>query len=256
MVFSLLIFKAGIFILKDSILALMDVSPSKDIENEVKKIISSIAGVEDFKNLRLRKSGPFVFGEVTVKIRKHLNVKRAHEIADSIENKIKKEVGEIDSFTIHVEPYESEELKLAIPVEINKGLNSEVSEHFGRANYFIFVTVNKKEEKINSFYVKDNPYKEKSAKAGYFAANFVVKEKIDVLITKEVGGISFHTLRDNLVDIYKAKGKNVKEVVNNFIKDKLELLTEPTKEEVSTEAQPEYEAPYRVRRRGPWWGRW
>jgi cation diffusion facilitator family transporter len=256
MVFSLLIFKAGIFILKDSILALMDVSPSKDIENEVEKIINSIAGVEDFKNLRLRKSGPFVFGEVTVKIRKHVNVERAHEIADSIENKIKKEVGEIDSFTIHVEPYESEELKLAIPVEINKGLNSEVSEHFGRANYFIFVTVNKKEEKINSFYVKDNPYKEKSAKAGYFAANFVVKEKIDVLITKEVGGISFHTLRDNLVDIYKAKGKNVKEVVNNFIKDKLELLTEPTKEEVSTEAQPEYEAPYRVRRRGPWWGRW
>jgi len=256
MVFSLLIFKAGIFILKDSILALMDVSPSKDIENEVEKIINSITGVEDFKNLRLRKSGPFVFGEVTVKIRKHVNVERAHEIADSIENKIKKEVGEIDSFTIHVEPYESEELKLAIPVEINKGLNSEVSEHFGRANYFIFVTVNKKEEKIKSFYVKDNPYKEKSAKAGYFAANFVVKEKIDVLITKEVGGISFHTLRDNLVDIYKAKGKNVKEVVNNFIKDKLELLTEPTKEEVSTEAQPEYEAPYRVRRRGPWWGRW
>jgi len=254
--FSLLIFKTGIFIVKDSIFALMDVSPSKDIENEVKKIISSIAGVEDFKNLRLRKSGPFVFGEVTVKIRKHINVKRAHEIADSIENKIKREVGEIDSFTIHIEPYESEELKLAIPVETNKGLDSEVSEHFGRANYFIFVTVSKKEEKIKSFYVRNNPYKKKSDKAGYFAANFVVKEKIDILITKEIGGISFHTLRDNLVDIYKAKGKNVKEVVNNFIKDKLELLTEPTKEEALAEAQPEYEAPYRVRRRGPWWGRW
>ena len=98
--------------------------------------------------------------------------------------------------------------------------------------------------------------KKKSAKAGYFAADFIVKEKIDVLITKEIGGISFHTLRDNLVDIYKAKGKNVKEVVNNFIKDKLELLTEPTKEEALAEAQPEYEAPYRVRRRGSWWGRW
>ena len=253
--FSLLIFKAGIFIVKDSIFALMDVSPSKNIEDKVKKIINSIAGVEDFKNLRLRKSGPFVFGEVTVKIRKHVNVERAHEIADSIENKIKKEVGEIDSFTIHVEPYESEELKLTIPVEINKGLNSEVSEHFGRANYFIFVTVNKKEEKIGSFYIRNNPYKEKSDKAGYFAANFMIKEKIDVLITKEIGGISFHTLRDNLVDIYKAKGKNVKEVVNNFIKDKLELLTEPTKEEVPTEAQPEYEA-RRLRRRGPWWERW
>ncbi len=260
MIFSLLIFKAGILIVKDSIFALMDVSPSKDIENKVKKIISSIAGVEDFKNLRLRKSGPFIFGEVTVKIRKHVNVKRAHEIADSIENKIKKEVGEIDSFTIHVEPYESEELKLAIPTGINKGLNSEVSEHFGRANYFIFVTVNKKEEKIESFYIKNNPYKEKSAKAGYFAANFVIKEKIDILITKEIGGISFHTLRDNLIDVYKVKGKNVKDVVNNFIKDKLELLTEPTKKEpyieVQNEYKSEYEAPYIVRKRYPWWLRW
>jgi cation diffusion facilitator family transporter len=255
-VFSLVILKSGIFIVKDSIFALMDVSPGKDIEKRIRKIISSIVGVEEFKDLKLRRSGPFIFGEVTVKIRKHINVKRAHEIADIIENKIKGEIEDIDSFTIHVEPYESEEMKLAIPVEANKGLNSEISEHFGRANYFIFVTVNKKEGKIGSFYIKNNPYKEKSAKAGYFVANFMIKEKIDVLITKEIGGISFHTLRDNLVDVYKIKGKNIKEVVNNFIKDKLELLTEPTKEEVSTEAQPEYEAPYRVRRGGPWWRRW
>jgi cation diffusion facilitator family transporter len=255
-VFSLVILKSGIFIVKDSIFALMDVSPGKDIEKRIRKIISSIVGVEEFKDLKLRRSGPFIFGEVTVKIRKHINVKRAHEIADIIENKIKGEIEDIDSFTIHVEPYESEEMKLAIPVEANKGLNSEISEHFGRANYFIFVTVNKKEGKIGSFYIKNNPYKEKSAKAGYFVANLMIKEKIDVLITKEIGGISFHTLRDNLVDVYKIKGKNIKEVVNNFIKDKLELLTEPTKEEVSTEAQPEYEAPYRVRRGGPWWRRW
>jgi cation diffusion facilitator family transporter len=262
--FSLLIFKAGIFIVKDSIFALMDVSPSKDVEEKVRKIISSIAGVEDFKNLRLRKSGPFVFGEVTIKIRKHVNVKRAHEIADSIEDRIKKDVGEIDSFMIHIEPYESEKLKIAIPVERDEGLDSKISEHFGKANYFIFVIVNKREEKIESFYTKNNPHKEKLAKAGYFAANFVVKEKIDILITKEIGGISFHTLRDNLVDIYKARGKNIKEVIDNFMKGKLELLTRPTKEEIPTEVQPEHEVAYEGlewkrgpwRRRGPWWRSW
>jgi len=256
--FSLLVLKTGIFIAKDSIFALMDVSPGKDIEDEVKKIINSIAGVEDFKDLRLRKSGPFIFGEVTVKVRKRVDVERAHEIADSIENKIKKEIEDIDSFTIHIEPYESEELKLAIPIETNKELNSEVSEHFGRANYFIFVTVNKKDEKIVEFYTKNNPYKEKASKAGYFATNFVIKEKIDALITKEVGEISFHTLRDNLVDVYKAKGKDVKEVVNNFIKGELELLTEPTQEEEApAEVQNKYEARgLRRGRRGPWWRRW
>jgi len=47
---------------------------------------------------------------------------------------------------------------LAIPIDTNKGLSSEVSKHFGRANYFVFVIVNKKEGKIISFYTKNNPY--------------------------------------------------------------------------------------------------
>jgi cation diffusion facilitator family transporter len=252
---SLLVLKSGIFIIKDSIFALMDVSPGKEIEEKVRKIISSIAGVEEFKDLKLRKAGPFIFGEVTVKIRKHADVKRAHEIANRIESKIKKEIEEIDSFTIHVEPYESEKVKLAIPIEKNKGLSSEVSEHFGRANYFIFAIVDKKEGKIISFYTKNNPYKERTAKAGLFTANFFVKERIDALITKEVGETSFHTLRDNLIDIYKAEGKTAREVIENFMKGKLEILNKPTKEEIVSETPTEYRFG-RLRRRGPWWRVW
>jgi divalent metal cation (Fe/Co/Zn/Cd) transporter len=35
----------------------MDVSPSKEIEEKATTIIDSIAGVEAFENLKLRKSG-------------------------------------------------------------------------------------------------------------------------------------------------------------------------------------------------------
>jgi len=54
--FSLLVLKSGIFLIKDSTFALMDVSPGKEIEEKVRKIISSIAGVEEFKDLKLRKA--------------------------------------------------------------------------------------------------------------------------------------------------------------------------------------------------------
>jgi len=228
--FSLVVLKVGVFSAKDSVFALMDVSPSKEIRDEVKNIIDSIAGIEDFENLKLRRSGPFIFGEVSVKIRKHVDMKRAHEISDNIESKIKERVKGIDSFTIHIEPFETKEQKIAIPIKRDKGLNSEVMRKFGRSNYFIFVTINKKKKKIKSSYVKKNPHKKKSAKAGFAAANFIVEEKIDVLITEEMGGISFHTLRDNLVDIYKTEGKTVKEVVDKFMKNKLKRLHEPTKE--------------------------
>ncbi|MHA1742740.1 MAG: cation diffusion facilitator family transporter, partial [Candidatus Heimdallarchaeota archaeon] len=48
---SLLVLKIGLFTAKDSIFALMDISPSKEIEKIVEETISSIAGVEGFNNL-------------------------------------------------------------------------------------------------------------------------------------------------------------------------------------------------------------
>jgi len=254
-VFSLVIFKIGISSSRDSIFALMDVTPRKDVEDQVKEIINSIAGVEEFENLKLRKAGPFVFGEVNVKIRRHVDVKRAHEIADNIENKIKQQVEQIDSFTIHIEPYETDEQKLAVPINQNRDLYSEVSDKFGRANYFIFVIIDKKRKKVKSSYVKKNPYRKEYIKAGFAAVNFIVKEKIDTLITKEIGDISFHTLRDHLVDIYKTKGKTVKDVINNFMKNRLEHLTEPTKKEKVIEQPREVKGGFGRRRRS-WWRGW
>ncbi len=224
---SLVVLRMGILTAKDAIFALMDVSPSKELENKIKKIINSISGVEDAKHIRLRSSGPFIFGECHVKIRKHVNVNRAHEIADKIEEKIKKNVKQIESFTIHIEPFKSPKQKIVIPIKQNNGLDSAVIDHFGRADNFIFVNIDGK--KIKSFYVNKNPFKEKKVRAGLSAVNFVIKEKVNLLITQQMGDISFHTLRDNLVDIYKTKGKTVKNVLENLIKNKLEKLEKPTR---------------------------
>ena len=224
---SLVVLRMGILTARDSISALMDVSPSKELENKIKKIINSVSGVEDAKHIRLRSSGPFIFGEGHVKVRKYVNVNRAHEIADKIEEKIKKNVKQIESFTIHIEPFKSPKQKIVIPIKQNKGFNSAVIDHFGRADNFIFIDIDNK--KIKSFYIKKNPFKHKKVRAGLSAVNFVIKEKINLLITQQIGDISFHTLRDNLVDIYKTKGKTVKTVVNNLVNNKLEKLSKPTR---------------------------
>jgi cation diffusion facilitator family transporter len=224
---SFIVLRMGILTAKDAIFALMDVSPSNELEKKVKKIISSVSGVEDAKHIKLRSSGPFIFGESHVKVRKYVNVNRAHEIADNIEEKIKKNVRQIESFTIHIEPFKSPKQKIVIPIKQNKELDSAVIDHFGRADNFIFIDIDNKE--IKSFYIKKNPFKEKKVRAGLSAVNFVIKEKVNLLITQEMGDISFHTLRDNLVDIYKTNGKTVKVVINNLINNKLEKLNKPTR---------------------------
>jgi len=227
---SLFVFKVGIDSAKDSIFALMDVSPSREIERKAKKILENISGVRGFENLKLRKSGPFIFGEVQIKIGKTINVKRAYEVSESVEKEIKKKIKPIDSFSVTVLPYQTQKQKICIPIDEDKELDSNVSMHFGRANKFIFIEIDN--NKIKSFYTKNNPYKEKEIRAGLNTALFIMQEKIDTIITKEMGSISFHTLRDNIVDVYMGIDGNIKETIERFLSEKLKILKEPTREKL------------------------
>jgi len=74
-IISLFIFQVGIGSAKDSIFSLMDVSPDPAVEEEIKAVLDSISGLKGFENLKLRKSGPFIFGEVTARVKKMMSVK-------------------------------------------------------------------------------------------------------------------------------------------------------------------------------------
>jgi len=225
---SILIFKIGIENGKISLYNLMDVSPAKNVENKVKKILSSCNEIEGFEGLKLRQAGPFIFGEVKIKVKKFIPVSRSHEIAEKIEKRVKNEVEQIESLSIHVEPYTPKMLKIAVPAMEDKGLNSRTIEHFGRAKFFVFITL--EDGKIESFYVKSNPFQKKKNRAGLMTAHEIVKEKTDVLLTRHIGEISFHTLRDHLIEVHLTKAKTVKEALQEFIEGKTERLEKPTRE--------------------------
>lgn len=225
---SLFIFYAGFKSAKDSIFSLMDVSPNPEVEKKIKKILNKISGLRDFENLKLRKSGPFVFGEVEAKIGKAVSVDKANEISRNIERKVKEKVKTVDSFTISFRPFETKKQKICIPIEENKELESEISLHFGRAPLFMFLEI--EGGKVRKFYIKENPYQREEKRAGLKACQFVIQEKIDSIITKEMGPISLHTLRDNIVDVYKGIDETVEQAIQNYSQGKLGFLEEPTRE--------------------------
>ncbi len=211
---------------KLSIYALMDASLNKELEKDIKRIITQTKGVKSLSNLKLRQSGPFVFGEVKVEVSKTLDINRAHEISSKIEQKVKEKHKEVESFTIHIEPYKKSVQRVLIPIKEDKGLNSPVVGHFGRACCYFIADVAK--NKIKSWYIKENPFKAKEVRAGLAATKELLKENIDATVLKRIGEISFHTLRDGLVDIYFTDGKTVKEVLDKFMKGELKILSEPT----------------------------
>ena len=223
---SLFVFKTGLESLRDAIYSLMDVSPSQEVEGKIKTILKSISQIEDYSNLRLRKSGPFIFGEVKVRVKKFIEVEKAHEISDKIEKEVKAKISQLDSLSIHIEPARKIEQKIIIPVKEEKGLESEIDKRFGRTELFAILKV--KKEKIESLDFKPNLFKQKEIRAGLAVAEYLLKENPDVLITREIGPISFHTLRDNLIEVYKTESGTVKKIVEKFSREELEKLEGPT----------------------------
>ncbi len=226
---SLMILKIGFENARDSVFALMDVGASKEVESRVTRIVSSVPNVAGIGNIMLRKAGPFIFGEIIIKIKKNIDVQRAHAISDRIEKRVMNAIPEVERISIHIEPFKTVEQKIAIPVEEDNGLESIALGKFGRAKKFIFVTINSDSGEIVEHYCKKNPFTKKNVKAGLDASNLICKEKADALVTSNLGEISFHTIRDHFVDIYFLKGKTVEEVAKNFAGGKLERLDKHTK---------------------------
>jgi len=215
MFIALLLLKIGLETMKEAVFSLMDVSPGKEIEKKVLRQIKKVAGVEEVLSLRLRRAGSFVFGEARVGVRRPLDLARAHLLAQEIEAAVKEKVKEVDFFSVRVEPFQSKYRHLVLPVEKKKGLDSPLAPYFARAPYFLFV--NLYGEKVKGFYFLPNSARKEKARAGLEAARLLVNQKSETLIASRIGEIAYHTLKSNLFDLYRARGKTAQEAINNFL---------------------------------------
>jgi len=224
---AVLILKEGIMSAKDTILILLDAWTDPKILKAVQRSITQTEGVRELKELKLRKSGPYIFGSAVVGVTGSLDTKRAHEITEKIDKELKRAVKELDEFTVHVEPARGEKFQIGVPVNERRGLASRISSHFGRARYHLIATVNK--GTIEGVVIKENPYMQKEVRAGLAATKQILKEKIDVLLTKQLGEISFHTLRDGFVDLYKTNAETVEDALRLFLDGKLQRMERYTR---------------------------
>jgi predicted Fe-Mo cluster-binding NifX family protein len=94
---------------------------------------------------------------------------------------------------------EKEMYRVVIPVERHEGLNSKISEHFGKAPYFLFIDLQK--GKPTHWFASGNEAARQEKKRGIEAAHLLVGQKADILVAKEIGEGPYHVLRDNGIQI-------------------------------------------------------
>jgi len=104
MIIAVFIFAISYGAIKESSLILMDSCACPGTRGNVKSIAEGIAGVEEVHEISLRKSGPYVVGEMHIKVDGNLSVHAANEIVEKIEKLIKKRIPVMKKLTANVEP--------------------------------------------------------------------------------------------------------------------------------------------------------
>ncbi|SMD01658.1 cation diffusion facilitator family transporter [Desulfocicer vacuolatum DSM 3385] len=225
-IISLVLVKIGAENAWIALLILLDANLDPDLEEEIEEKIKNIRGVKGVGTVKIRQSGPFKMVECVIITRPLLSLYKAHEVTDKVEQMIAEEYEHIESIFIHVEPEKKKNLRALIPVTKNLGMDSVVDHHFARAAGYLVLKLKEEEAEIINFY--ENHFLKNKEHLGVKTSRSAIEYETDILFAASIGEISFHILKSNMIDVFKAEaGKSVKETIDDYYTKKLTRLEQP-----------------------------
>jgi len=102
---GIIIFLTALKFMSKSIMELSEISPGEEFENKVKNIISSFKEIQSYHKLRIRRMGSYFYMDMHILLQSDISLHTAHEIATSVEKKLKIVFGKNTNILIHMEPY-------------------------------------------------------------------------------------------------------------------------------------------------------
>lgn len=214
--------------------SLLDASLDPELERRVIEAAEEVPGVMRIAEVQLRQAGLFHFGIARVQLRRSVDITRGHEIAHRVVSEVRRAFPRIESFSVHIEPFFPSKVRVLVPVESDtKG--ALLSEHFGRASFFALAEI--AGGSLTSLDFLENVARDKQARAGLSAIKHIFqKNRLDVVLTREIGEISYHALQSHFVEIYSAPDASLEHVLNGYATGNLTILQGPTHDSEASSA--------------------
>jgi cation diffusion facilitator family transporter len=185
MIIVIAVAKTGWDLLADALRVLLDASLDPKSLGEIGKVIEADPAVAEVRWITGRNAGRFRFVETGVTLRLN-DLAKAEVAVARIENSVRTAVPQIERVLLHIEPHTSIYERYAIPVA---DLSGTISEHFGEAPYFTFVTVHRASGAVEEQHVRANPYCNAERAKGIRVAEWLAGQKVDrVVIPKGLEG--------------------------------------------------------------------
>ncbi len=96
----------GVHLLLPALNEVMDGAAPDEIENQIRKIASSVEGVIEIEKCRIRKSGLGLLMDIHVVVQGEISVREGHQIGHEVKKHLLESELQITDVTIHVEPNE------------------------------------------------------------------------------------------------------------------------------------------------------
>jgi cation diffusion facilitator family transporter len=112
-IIAFFVFTVAYSIIKEASLVLMDACQCTDILSNIENIAKNVEHVKEVHNIRMRKLGPYLVGDMHVEVDGDMSVREADQIATQIEEKVKQEFDEVTEIKVRIEPHEPSEQKIA-----------------------------------------------------------------------------------------------------------------------------------------------
>lgn len=205
--------KTGWDLLRDALQALLDASLDRPTLDRIERVILADPLVRQVTWITGRNAGRFRFVEAGVVLRRTTD--RGPIAVARIESAVRTSVPLIDRVLLHLEEAPAPELRCAIPLADASG---RVSEHFGQAPYFAFVTIRRTDRSVLDQQVVANIHCGEAKAKGIRVAEWLVARKVDLVLTRESlqGRGPSHVLAEAGVDLTETHATNVTDAVNSL----------------------------------------
>jgi cation diffusion facilitator family transporter len=105
-IIAFFVFTIAYSVIKESSLVLMDACQCSDILSDIERIAKNVKSVEDVHDIRMRKLGSYLVGDMHVVVDGDMSVKEADRVATQVEEQVKKEFDEVIEIKVRIEPLE------------------------------------------------------------------------------------------------------------------------------------------------------
>lgn len=166
-----------------------------------------------------RNAGRFRFVEIGVALRV-AELDKAEAVVRRIESAVRAAVPHVERVLLHVEAPTAPYVRYAVPLADRVG---RISDHFGEAPWLALVEVGRIDGRIAESRILANPHCNEERAKGMRVAEWLVAQKVDVVLTREElkGRGPAYVLRDAGIELRVSDCRALADVLDEQIRQKM-----------------------------------